>query len=311
MKDGDRLYADLLRRHTTTDLDAESARPFCRGAIVRDLAGAASNYRSTQDLEDYLVAHSLAALTGVDTRRLTRHLRQAGTICGAFGPASHDELAAAAQAATGTDDQDLASLVTTATRYELEGGPHHLVVVDFGVKTTMLRQLQGLGRLTVVPAGTSAAAIRDLSPDGVFLSNGPGDPAALDGPVATIAELLGEVPIFGICLGHQLLARALGGVTYKLAFGHHGGNHPVLDLATGHVEITSQNHNYAVARDGLGSATITHVNLNDQVVEGLMAASQQAFSVQYHPEAGPGPHDARYLFDRFRSLIEGAPLAAP
>jgi carbamoyl-phosphate synthase small subunit len=182
-------------------------------------------------------------------------------------------------------------------------GDVHVVAIDYGIKTTMVKQLADRFSVSVVPATVSADEVRALSPNGVFLSNGPGDPAALGAQVAVLAELVGEVPIFGICLGHQLLADALGGATFKLPFGHHGSNHPVVDLATGRIEITAQNHNYAVVPDSLDRGVVSHVNLNDGVIEGISAAAERCFSVQYHPEAGPGPHDARYLFARFEALL--------
>jgi carbamoyl-phosphate synthase small subunit len=182
-----------------------------------------------------------------------------------------------------------------------------IVAYDFGVKTTMVQLLTTLGAVTVVPAGTTADDVLALEPDGVFLSNGPGDPAALPGPTAAAADLVGRVPVFGICLGHQILATALGGSTYKLPFGHHGANHPVQRLETGVVEITSQNHNYAVAAGSIPDAETTHVNLNDGVIEGFRSLTAPAFSVQYHPEAAPGPHDARYLFGAFRDLMLAHP----
>ncbi len=185
-----------------------------------------------------------------------------------------------------------------------------IVAFDFGVKTTMVSLLTSLGTVTVVPAGTPADDVVALEPDGVFLSNGPGDPAALPGPIGTVADLVGRVPIFGICLGHQILAAALGGTTYKLPFGHHGANHPVQRLETGVVEITSQNHNYAVAAGSIPDAETTHVNLNDGVIEGFRSLRAPAFSVQYHPEAAPGPHDARYLFAAFRDLMLAHPSSA-
>ncbi len=298
-----------LGNYGTTAVDDESSNVWCQGAVMGDLADRASNFRSTEDLSDFALRTELPMLCGVDTRRLTRHLRDHGALPGAFGPGPIEDLADAAKAAHGTDDQDLTTLVTTDQPYELPGGPHRLVVLDFGVKMTMLRQLQGLAHITVVPSTTTADEVLSLSPDGLFLSNGPGDPAALGSPVGTIGELIGRLPIFGICLGHQLLARSLGATTYKLPFGHHGANHPVMDLETGHVEITSQNHNYAVDEGSLNGATVTHRNLNDGVVEGLAVTNARAFSVQYHPEAGPGPHDARYLFDRFAELLRGAPSA--
>ncbi len=281
--------------------DDEGRRPWCRGVVVRDLTDEPSNWRATGGLEPFLVRHGVPAVTGVDTRRLTRHLRDHGAMPCAFGTAPEPELRAAAAAAEPTDGHDLVHGVTTDRAYERGDGPWRVVVYDFGVKETMLRQLGTLATVTVVPAATPAADVLALAPDGVFLSNGPGDPAALPGPAAAIAELVGKVPVFGICLGHQLLCTALGGRTYKLPFGHHGSNHPVQRLADGRVEVTSQNHNYAVA--DVPGAVVTHVNLNDGVVEGIRVDSANAFSVQYHPEAGPGPHDARYLFDEFAAAM--------
>jgi carbamoyl-phosphate synthase small subunit len=292
--------------------DDESRRPCCRGVIVRDLARRPSNWRSAEDLESFLRRHRVPGLTGVDTRRLTRHLRDHGSMPAAFGPIGPpadggvDEatLKAAAVGEPGTEGVDLVATVTTAAPYRVGDGPLRVVAYDLGIKRTILRHLSRMAAVEVVPATTPAADVLARRPDGVFLSNGPGDPAAVPGTAEAIAGLLGEVPVFGICLGHQLLATALGGRTYKLAFGHHGGNHPVRRLATGAVEITSQNHNYAVAEGTLGRADVTHVNLNDGVVEGIRCADGPAFGVQYHPEAGPGPHDARYLFDEFRRLME-------
>jgi carbamoyl-phosphate synthase small subunit len=312
----DPSYAGQVVAFTSTHIgnygtnvdDDEAAAPHCRGIVVRDLTVAPSNWRSTEGLEAFLIRHGLPGITGVDTRRLTRHLRQAGAIGCAFGTASEADLRAAAAAAATTDGMDLVSGVTAPTSATYGDGPLRIVAFDFGVKTAMVRQLAALGTVTVVPAGTSASDVRSLEPDGVFLSNGPGDPAALPGPRDVIADLLGRVPIFGICLGHQLLASALGGSTYKLPFGHHGANHPVQRLATGVVEITSQNHNYAVAAGSAPDAEVTHVNLNDGVIEGIRSLKAAAFSVQYHPEAAPGPHDARYLFGEFRSLM-GEPTA--
>jgi len=286
--------------------DDEAVRPHCRGVVVRDLADAPSNWRSTGTLEAYLDRHGVSGITGVDTRRLTRHLRDHGSVPCAFGTASEADLLAAARAAPPTDGRDLVSTVTTPTRLVRGSGPYRVVAYDFGIKEAMLRQLGDLATVTVVPAATSADDVLELGPDGIFLSNGPGDPAALPAVIAEIGRLVdhGTVPIFGICLGHQLLASALGATTYKLPFGHHGGNHPVKRTSTGRVEITSQNHNYAVAADSLGATEVTHVNLNDGVIEGLASTDAPAFSVQYHPEAGPGPHDARYLFEEFRMLMD-------
>jgi carbamoyl-phosphate synthase small subunit len=287
--------------------DDESRRPFARGVVVRDLARRRSNWRSTGDLDAYLRRHGVPGIAGVDTRRLTRHIREAGALPGAFGSADEVTLKAAAAAEPGTDGIDLVATVTCAEPYTVAaaGGDRRLVAYDYGIKRTILRHLAGLGEVTVVPAATPAAEVLAREPDGVFLSNGPGDPAAVTYAVGAIRGLLDHVPVFGICLGHQLLAGALGGTTHKLPFGHHGGNHPVRRLATGKVEITSQNHNYAVAESTLDAGVeVTHVNLNDGVVEGLRAPGLQAFSVQYHPEAGPGPHDAAYLFDEFATLID-------
>jgi carbamoyl-phosphate synthase small subunit len=223
----------------------------------------------------------------------------------AFGTASETDLKAAATAEPGTDGCDLATVVSTSDPYTVGDGPRRVVAYDLGIKSTILRHLGRFATVEVVPADTPAEAVLARRPDGVFLSNGPGDPAAVTTTTAAIDGLLGEVPIFGICLGHQLLATALGATTYKLPFGHHGGNHPVQRLETGAVEITSQNHNYAVAEGSLRSADVTHVNLNDGVIEGLACRDVPAFSVQYHPEAAPGPHDAEYLFDRFADLMDG------
>jgi carbamoyl-phosphate synthase small subunit len=285
--------------------DDEASRPFCRGVVVRDLARRRSNWRSDGDLDAFLRRHGVAGIGAVDTRRLTRHLRDAGSMPGAFGTADETTLKAAAVAEPGTDAVDLVAQVTTATPYRVGSGPLHVVAYDFGIKSTMLRQLGWISTVDVVPASTPATDVLARRPDGVFLANGPGDPAMVPYAVDAIRELVGAVPVFGICLGHQLLARAIGATTAKLPFGHHGGNHPVRNVATGQVEITSQNHNFAVTADSLaGRAEMTHVNLNDGVCEGLRVLDAPAFSVQYHPEAGPGPHDARYLFAQFRELME-------
>ena len=302
-----------IGNYGTNAADDEAESPRCRGVVVCDLADQPSNWRATEGLEPFLRRHRIPALTGVDTRRLAKHVRTAGAVPCAFGTAPEAELRAAAAAALPTDGMDLVSGVTArevhthAGAGEGEASGLRIVAYDFGVKTTMVRLLTTLGSVTVVPAGTPAADVLALDPDGVFLSNGPGDPAALDGPTTAVADLVGRVPIFGICLGHQILARALGGTTYKLPFGHHGANHPVQRLETGVVEITSQNHNYAVAAGSIPDAETTHVNLNDGVIEGFRSRTAPAFSVQYHPEAAPGPHDARYLFAAFRDLMLAHP----
>ena len=285
--------------------DYESRRPFCRGVIVRDLARRRSSWRATGDLDGLLREHGIPGIGGIDTRRLTRHLRDLGAMPGAFGTADEATLRAAAAGATGTDGIDLVATVTCDEAHSIPstGGERRIVAYDFGIKATILRHLSGLGEVTVVPASTSADEVLALGPDGVFLSNGPGDPEPLTAIRDQITDLLGRVPVFGICLGHQLLAGALGAETFKLPFGHHGGNHPVRNLATGTVEITSQNHNYCVAEGSIPAADLTHVNLNDGTVEGLRCRDFPAFSVQYHPEAGPGPHDSRYLFAEFEDLM--------
>ena len=294
-----------LGNYGVTPLDDESTKPWCAGVLARDFVDVPSNWRSVGPLEGFLRQHRVMAMSGIDTRRLTRHLRAHGALPGAFGAASPAELAAAAASASGTENHNFVDLVTCAAPYERGSGSHHVVAFDYGIKTTMVAQLGARFRVTVVPAHTSAAAVRELRPDGVFLSNGPGDPAALPQLAAVVSDLLGTVPIFGICLGHQLLAMALGGKTEKLRFGHHGSNHPVRDARTGAIEITAQNHNYAVRADSIPAQWVTHVNLNDNVIEGLAVEEKRCFSVQYHPEAGPGPHDARYLFDRFEALMNG------
>ncbi|HTV11231.1 MAG TPA: glutamine-hydrolyzing carbamoyl-phosphate synthase small subunit [Acidimicrobiales bacterium] len=291
--------------------DYESRRPFCNGVIVRQMTSRPSNWRASSDLAGFLLHHEVPAMAGADTRRLARQLREAGAMPGAFGPVDGEEgafeessLLAAAKAALPTDGRDLVSEVTCDEPYQTGDGPFDVVAYDFGIKRNILRNLGELARVTVVPAGTTAQEVLALGPDGVFLSNGPGDPAALAPVTKAVADLLGLVPVFGICLGHQVLAQALGASTYKLPFGHHGGNHPVKRVPSGTVEITSQNHNYAVAESTFAEpVAITHINLNDGVIEGFACKEVPAFSVQYHPEAAPGPHDARYLFGEFASLM--------
>lgn len=297
--------------------DHESRGAFCRGVVVRDLARRPSNHRSEGHLDALLRQLDVQGIAGIDTRRLTRLIRDTGAMPGAFGDASEGELRAAAAAEPGTDGIDLVAQVTTAEPYTVEatGESSRLIVAyDFGIKTTILRHLAELGRVEVVPASTGADEVLARDPAGVFLSNGPGDPEVVSGAIHEIGALIGRVPVFGICLGHQLLGRALGAGTVKLPFGHHGGNHPVKNLLTETIEITSQNHNFAVDADTLGtlgrSVRMTHVNLNDGVCEGLEVVGERCFGVQHHPEAGPGPHDSRYLFAQFHELMGATPIGA-
>jgi carbamoyl-phosphate synthase small subunit len=303
--------------------DAESAKPHATGFIVRHFAEVPSNFRSEQSLSDYLAAHHIVGISGIDTRRLTKHIRTVGAQMGVIATeGSAQALVARAKALPGMEGQDLATRISTRTRYEWrQGGADcwtdaerteatasrfHVVAFDWGLKRAMLRLLVEAGcRVTVVPASTTAAEALALKPDGVFLTNGPGDPAAVVGGREAVAGLLGKVPVFGICLGHQILALAIGARTYKLKFGHRGANQPVKDLATGKVDITAQNHGFAVDDESLGKrAKVTHVNLNDGTVEGIEVLDAPAFSVQYHPESSPGPHDARQLFGRFVAMME-------
>jgi carbamoyl-phosphate synthase small subunit len=319
--------------------DVESRKPFVKGFIVKEYTPVPSNWRATQPLHEYMKQHGIIGVQGIDTRSLVRHLRVAGAQEGIISTLSdsREELVAKAQASPGLVGLDLVRNVTCSEGYdwneglwELEGGyrwrnaaaqlagrgrrakssfsaPAWFVVAyDYGVKYNILRNLAAAGcRVKVVPAATPAEDILALNPDGVFLSNGPGDPDAVPYAKENVRKLIGKKPIFGICLGHQIMGLALGGKTYKLKFGHHGGNHPVMDLSTRKVEITCQNHGFAVDADSLpGAAEVTHLNLNDNTVEGLAHRELPLFSVQYHPESSPGPHDANYLFRRFVELMK-------
>jgi len=295
------------------DSEAVSDAPRAAGLVVRSASPIASSWRAQETLDAYLARHGVVGITEVDTRKLTRHLRDHGSQNGAIGTDGPDALLRRARAAPDMNGLDLVRFVTPSEPYSWTEGrgdwttwprrspEHHVVVLDFGVKKNILRCLVDSGcRLTVLPATAPSAEVLALQPDGVFLSNGPGDPAAVGYAVETLKALLGKKPIFGICLGHQLLARALGAKTYKLKFGHRGANQPVKDLATGRVEITTQNHGFCVDLQSLPiGARSTHVHLNDATSEGLAVDSCSAFSVQYHPEAAAGPHDALYLFERF------------
>lgn len=292
---------------------SERDKPFCEAVIVRNLAKYPSFRDTTMSLEEFLYSHRIPAITSVDTRALTRHLRNYGSLRAAAGSLDKDTLLQVALNSPGTLQQDLVRLVTKSKTNYFKSkvkSDLNIVVFDFGVKNSTIGYLTQFANVTVVPANTKAEDIiknnilSGKKVDGVLLSNGPGDPAALGYIVKEIKVLIGKIPIFGICLGHQLLAQALNLKTYKLRFGHHGANHPVKRLKDGRVEITSQNHNYAVDPDGLnGDIEITHINLNDNVLEGLRCASYGCFSVQYHPEAAPGPYDSIYLFEEFRDLI--------
>ncbi len=297
-----------IGNYGTNAADDESRGAFCRGIVVRELARRHSNHRAEASLDALLRRHGLMGIGAIDTRRLTRILRDTGAMPGAFGSVDEASLRAAAAAEPGTDGVDLVAQVTVEESYVVEAldpdSTRRIVAIDYGMKRNIVNNLARLGRVEVVPASTTAADVLARDPHGVFLSNGPGDPAMVPYAVEAIRGLLGNVAIFGICLGSQLLGRAIGADTVKLPFGHHGGNHPVKNLATGKIEITSQNHNFAVDPDSLsGRATMTHVNLNDGVCEGFAVDGELAFSVQHHPEANPGPHDARYLFDQFADMM--------
>ncbi len=311
----------------SSDPESTTSKPSVAGFVIRDPSPIVSNYRSQQSLHDYLAEQNVVAIGGVDTRRLTRHLRDKGSQNGCIGTGNPDDLVDLARRAPNMEGLDLVRQVTPKEEYafsetqgewvpEVMGKPlvgagqerFRVVAIDFGAKRNIFRCLTSSGcDVTAVPATYTAAQIMDKNPDGIFLSSGPGDPAALDYAVATVKDLLGKKPIFGICLGHQLLARALGAGTYKLKFGHRGLNQPVKDLSTSRVEITSQNHGFVVDVDSVGAsvAKTSHLHLNDGTSEGLEAIEARAFSVQYHPEAAAGPHDAYYLFKRFTDLMKG------
>lgn len=323
----------LIGNYGVNEEDLESARPQVAGFVVREYSPWHSNHRATSNLGAWLRRFGIPAIEGIDTRMLTRVIRTAGAMRAVLSTtgASVDELLAKVRSSPAMTGLDLAREVTCAEPYswdEVDATPYalavpdgaaathrpHVVVYDFGVKRNILRRLRAYGcRLTVVPASQPAADVLGMNPDGIFLSNGPGDPEAVRYGIAAIREFLGKKPVFGICLGHQLLALALGGRTFKLKFGHRGANHPVKNLLTGEIEITSQNHGFAVDPDSLDPADveITHVNLNDGTNEGLRHRHLPVFSVQYHPEASPGPHDSDYLFRAFaRTLAEQAAVAA-
>jgi carbamoyl-phosphate synthase small subunit len=304
----------LIGNYGVNSEDEESSRPWVEGFVVREASRMASNWRAQETLDVYLKRWNIVAIEGIDTRALVRHIRDKGAMRACLSTVDLDEasLIDKARKSPSMDNRELASVVTTKERYDVtpEGDERfHVVCYDFGVKRNSLRELVKLGcRVTVVPASTSSSEVLALNPDGIFLSNGPGDPASMQREVEEIKQLVrARVPTFGICFGHQLLGRAFGGETFKLVFGHRGGNQPVKDLQKGGVEITSHNHGFAVAAESLpGEIEVTHVNLNDRCVEGMRHKTLPVLSVQYHPEAAPGPHDAEHHFQRFIDLMETA-----
>ena len=312
----------------TNGLDDESIGPRVHGMVVREYTEMPSNWRSSMSLGEWLKKAGVPGIHSIDTRQLVRHLRTHGAKRGVLSsePVSTAALVEKAKAVPDLVGRDIATPISTTKPYvfttplrTIENAhppappEFHVVAYDYGLKASMLELLVQAGcKVTVVPAGYSAEAVLAMNPDGVFLTNGPGDPAAVVGAKERVAALLGKVPVMGICLGHQLLALALGGRTYKMKFGHRGANHPVKDLQTGKVEITSQNHGFAVDAESLkGRAIVTHLNLNDGTVEGLAAPELNAFSVQHHPESSPGPHDSRHLFQRFVRMMRDHKLGVP
>ena len=318
-----------IGNYGSNDADNESARPYIEGLVVREFSPLASNWRSGETAQQFLTSAGVPVITGIDTRGLVRHLRSRGVMRGVLsaGPAAVDkkELVERARNSPSMAGLDLATVVSTKAAYPWDqpvercspsnlvgaaAAPEFRVVAyDFGIKRNILRRLVQVGcQVTVVPATTSAEDVLALKPSGVFLSNGPGDPEPLTQQAAQIRKLIGKTPVFGICLGHQILGLALGGKTYKLKFGHRGANHPVINKITNKVEITSHNHGFAVDPDSLNlnDVEITHMNLNDSTLEGFRHCSHPVFCVQYHPEAAPGPHDSHYLFDDFVKLMKEA-----
>ncbi|MGO9436448.1 MAG: glutamine-hydrolyzing carbamoyl-phosphate synthase small subunit [Terracidiphilus sp.] len=320
-----------IGNYGTNHADNEAARPYIEGLIVREFSAVSSNWRSDQVTDEYMERYAVPVLAEIDTRALVRHLRTHGVMRGVISTkeSNPEALVQRARNIRKMDGTDLARVVSTKTAYHFDSSDSrnqagdsllpdafiqsakqrelHVVAYDFGIKQNILRMLTREGcHVTVVPAETTAEDVLALKPDGVFLSNGPGDPEPVDYAVKAIRDMMGRVPVFGICLGHQLCGLALGGRTYKLKFGHHGGNHPVRNNLTGKVEITAHNHNFAVDPDSVNAneVELTHVDLNDQTLEGLRHKTLPLFSVQYHPEAAPGPHDSHYLFRDFRNLME-------
>jgi len=300
----------LIGNYGVNKDDAESCKPFVEGFVVKEYSKIASNWRSEQSLGDYLKENNVVGIEGIDTRALTIHIRQAGAMKAVISTEDFDVKSLIGKVKKSRDlvGVDLVKEVVCQKPYEWsKQGKFKVVVLDCGIKFNTLRILTDINcKVLVVPAKTSASEIMDLKPDGLLLSNGPGDPAALPYVVDTVKELLGKVPMFGICLGQQMIGQALGGKTFKLKFGHHGGNHPVKDVKTGKVAITVQNHGFCVDIDSLNKKDIeiTHINLNDNTLEGIRHKKLPVFSVQFHPENAPGPHDAEYLFGNFIKLME-------